>query len=420
MGKKHLLLLLILTALVILSSIYIAAGTQAYSPYQQISLFPAWFHAGCYSGFVCGILAIAGNVLYTTLRRLGTTKQLIGVLTICTVSTLLLLLTLIWYNARFNHISTPLPTVEITSSLTAAAFFGWLLPLGITAAYCLYTLPRDPTTSGRIPRPQVQAALNNVISLQAPRYQPGVVPPFVYSEDTPWGWLEYRSGNFQGQRLALKRQIATIGRDENSDIWVDDEMVSRHHAELAWDQDKVYLTDCGSLNGISLNGQRVHGTALVSPNALIGVGSHRFTFIPADHQESLTDLSDPLAHHKWRSSFEEDSENLPVTSLQLHEVGGSQNMPLGRSGETSKEHEVAPLPLPGNYGGLLIIQGGEMAGQRFQLGQQVVTVGRGDESDIVLHDPSISRRHVQFSHQGDGDYVHDLGSRSGTRINDER
>ena len=62
---------------------------------------------------------------------------------------------------------------------------------------------------------------------------------------------------------------------------------------------------------------------------------------------------------------------------------------------------------------------GPTVGQSFLLDRQTLTVGRGHESDIVLQDSSISRRHVQFSRQGNDDYIQDLGSRNGTRVNDE-
>ncbi len=273
-----------------------------------------------------------------------------------------------------------------------------------------------------------RTASKNPNSLQLPRYQPGVLPPFVYSEETPWGWLEYRGGNFQGQRLALKRQIATIGRGEDNDIWIDDEMASRHHAELTWHQNNVYLTDCNSLNGIFLNGRRTRATALVKSGDLIEVGAHCFTFIAVEHKEMLADLVDPLANHKWRSAFDEESVQLPVTDLlddhrassPPNSIKASTDESLAHSwDETAQVHDPSPLPQPGATGSALVMLTGPIVGQSFLLDRQAITVGRGHESDIVIQDTSISRRHVQFSRQGNDDYIQDLGSRNGTRVNDE-
>jgi pSer/pThr/pTyr-binding forkhead associated (FHA) protein len=137
-----------------------------------------------------------------------------------------------------------------------------------------------------------------------PRYISGVLPPFVFGAENPWGWLEYRSGNFQGQRLALKRAIITLGRAEDCDIWLDDDMASRRHAEVTWEQNVVYLTDCDSLNSTRLNGRRVRGSTLLSSGDIIEIGALRFLFLLAEQKTTTPDLYDPLVNHKWRTSFE--------------------------------------------------------------------------------------------------------------------
>ncbi len=68
---------------------------------------------------------------------------------------------------------------------------------------------------------------------------------------------------------------------------------------------------------------------------------------------------------------------------------------------------------------LLVICNGELEGKSFLLDRPVITIGRGSESDIVIQDASISRRHAQFLQQANGDYVQDLASRNGTKVNDE-
>ncbi|HUH05434.1 MAG TPA: sigma 54-interacting transcriptional regulator [Kofleriaceae bacterium] len=48
-----------------------------------------------------------------------------------------------------------------------------------------------------------------------------------------------------------------------------------------------------------------------------------------------------------------------------------------------------------------------------------VVIGRSDECDVVIDDPSVSRRHLLL-HLGDEVYVEDLGSANGTRVRDAR
>ncbi len=260
---------------------------------------------------------------------------------------------------------------------------------------------------------------NSQSVLQPPRYQPGRDAPLAFDEDTPWGWIEYRSGNFQGQRLALKRIVATLGRDESCDIWLDDDMASRHHAELAWDQGRVCLTDCDSLNGVLLNGQRIHGTVLLNTDDQFEIGAQRFAFILAEQQEILTEEHDPLTRHTWRSSLDLQSNVLPATkplvdytiAQQPTETIGQQQLEVAR-----RSQSVPSLP---TRTGVVFIRDGELMGQCFSLERPVSSVGRGTECDLSINDASISRLHAQFLHRVDGDYVQDLTSRNGTTVNGE-
>ncbi|MBV9229623.1 MAG: FHA domain-containing protein, partial [Chloroflexi bacterium] len=227
----------------------------------------------------------------------------------------------------------------------------------------------------------------------------------------------------KGQRLALKRAIVTIGRGEDNDIWLDDDMASRHHAELAWDQGQVYLTDAESLNGVSLNRKRIRGTALIESNDLLEIGSHHFVFIRAEQKEAVADQNDPLANHRWRSAVDalgEGSESLPVAQgIDTPALATTENLLMGSNVPDVASGGRSPLPRGPERGGALTIRDGEMVGKTFLLDRAVLTVGRGFESDIILSDPSLSRLHAQFLLQIDGDYIQDLGSRSGTRVNGE-
>ena len=59
-------------------------------------------------------------------------------------------------------------------------------------------------------------------------------------------------------------------------------------------------------------------------------------------------------------------------------------------------------------------------GDRFALGEAIVTIGRHPESNLVLADPNVSRNHAEIRPQGDGYVVVDLGSTNGTRVNGVR
>jgi pSer/pThr/pTyr-binding forkhead associated (FHA) protein len=395
--------------------------------------FPTWFNSGCYGGLACCMFAVAANALYTTLRQRGTTRQLAGAIVICVISALLLLPAIVWYDMRFASLQATLSFAEIEVALGYVALCGWILPLGVTSTYCLFTAPRSTTTSFHIPRLQRRARPDSTSVLHPPRHQPGALEPFVFDEDTPWGWLEYSGGNFQGQRLALKRKIATIGRDEDNDIWIDDDVASRHHAELSWDEGKIYITDLNSLNGVLLNGRRIRGHALLKTNDVLEIGEQRFIFIAAQQSRESTEVSDPLANHRLRrSQGAPDTEGaiLPATeplaegaALASGPVSLVEGAPTETAWKTLQDtaqiDQATPWPFNKERGGALTIRDGEMAGHCFLLDRPLITVGRGFECDIVINDASISRQHAQFLRQADGDYVQDLASRNGTKVNDE-
>ncbi|MEO8971837.1 MAG: FHA domain-containing protein [Ktedonobacteraceae bacterium] len=388
------------------------------------------------------------NALYTTLRRRGTTRQLAGVIVTCAISALLLLPAIFWYNMRFTPAQMTLSEAEIEVALVYVALWGWFLPLSITAAYCLFTHPRTTTASisTPVPRQRRTTRLNEATAQRIPHSLPGIPAPFVYSEDTPWGWLEHRGGNFKGQRLALKRAIVTIGRGEDNDIWLDDDLASRNHAELAWDNGTVYITDCDSMNGVLLNGKRIRGCARIEPGELLEVGSHRFLFEKAQQSEVNGEQDDPLLRHVWHSANSnvyaatrplEDGERdspafsnagaTPNPDMQLQQPLQPLQSPQSMPGETppalfqdtAELDQVTPHPQPAETTGAFIIRNGSLAGQSFLLDRPVISIGRGLECDIVINDISISRCHAQVLRQTNGNFVQDLDSRNGTTVNDE-
>ncbi|MFN8018784.1 MAG: DUF3662 and FHA domain-containing protein [Acidimicrobiales bacterium] len=59
-------------------------------------------------------------------------------------------------------------------------------------------------------------------------------------------------------------------------------------------------------------------------------------------------------------------------------------------------------------------------GERLQLGESVVTIGRKPESTIQLGDPNVSRAHAEIRPHGNGWVLVDLGSTNGSRVNGVR
>jgi pSer/pThr/pTyr-binding forkhead associated (FHA) protein len=69
---------------------------------------------------------------------------------------------------------------------------------------------------------------------------------------------------------------------------------------------------------------------------------------------------------------------------------------------------------------LLVIYKGALAGMRWPLNREPVTLGRAADCGVVLPERQISRYHVRIEWDADGYVLRDLGSKNGTLVNGER
>ncbi|WP_372513948.1 oxoglutarate dehydrogenase inhibitor Odhl [Mycobacterium interjectum] len=95
---------------------------------------------------------------------------------------------------------------------------------------------------------------------------------------------------------------------------------------------------------------------------------------------------------------------------------GTQFLDELDNGSAATEAEVTEgLP---SGSALLIVKRGPNAGSRFLLDRPVTSAGRHPDSDILLDDVTVSRRHAEFRLDDDGNWaVADVGSLNGTYVN---
>ena len=72
--------------------------------------------------------------------------------------------------------------------------------------------------------------------------------------------------------------VATIGRDVNNSIVVEDDFASAEHAALAFRGRAWYVEDLGSTNGTFVNGLRTDGLSAITYGDELQVGRVRFRF----------------------------------------------------------------------------------------------------------------------------------------------
>lgn len=160
-----------------------------------------------------------------------------------------------------------------------------------------------------------------------------------------------------------------IGRNDECDIVLPSNSVSRQHARIYVENDRCYIEDLGSANGVIVDGQRVVKTRDLGTASQIRIGDF-YLFLEFKGQsqgrKSVLDtlfISDSSEHHK------------------------------------------------------LVRVNDNFSGEEFSLSEVENTIGRTDDNFILLSDPSISRRHAKIVRDGNRYTVVDLVSSNGTRLN---
>ena len=94
---------------------------------------------------------------------------------------------------------------------------------------------------------------------------------------------------------------------------------------------------------------------------------------------------------------------------------------LSESKRTVSLQAVPPevIAAGGGYPAKLTFESGPFAGRIVALPDQMVTVGRAPDNDVVVGDPATSGRHGRIEVRGGAFWISDLGSTNGTLVNGE-
>jgi pSer/pThr/pTyr-binding forkhead associated (FHA) protein len=348
--------------------------------------FPTWFRAGCYGGLGCSLLVAAGVATYALARRRGTPRQLAGAMLGCLAAAVCILPAIIWSETRLDLQGPALSVSEVLLWLAWVAVIGWMLPLSISAGFLLLAPPFD---TRQLRQRQASRRLRSVpapASLIERQHEP-------LGPEIAWGRLIHQDEPYARRQIALSRQVVMLGRERDNDILLETDLASRYHAELRLERGRAYLLDRGSMNGTSVNGQKIWGLMPLQDGDLLEVGGQRFRYQDL-HSQAQQGIRAKLALEGERGESSDETARLQAVA--------------------------APPPLAAVAGGKLLLSGGPAAGQVFALGKPLLIIGRGRDCDVAIADASISRQHAQIIRQEMGWYIQDLGSRNGTALNGQR
>ena len=115
------------------------------------------------------------------------------------------------------------------------------------------------------------------------------------------------------------------------------------------------------------------------------------------------------------NSNRSDQTSVETTAaLPADDLGG-----LHQPTPPSHEGAVSGLEDLPSGSALLIVRRGPNAGARFLLDRDFTSAGRHPDSDILLDDITVSRRHAEFRRENGEFRIIDAGSLNGTYINRE-
>ncbi len=81
-----------------------------------------------------------------------------------------------------------------------------------------------------------------------------------------------------GHRVQIALEPVTIGRHPECDVVLNDQEVSRQHAEVRLDDGQFFLIDLGSLNGTKVNGAGAKAPRPLEDGDTITIGVHSIRF----------------------------------------------------------------------------------------------------------------------------------------------
>lgn len=231
-----------------------------------------------------------------------------------------------------------------------------------------------------------------------------------------------------GRELSRKELDAgefTLGRDADRQMVLQSPSVSRRHCRVQVSAGGVSIIDDGSANGVMVNGARIAANTPtpIPPGTRCEIAEFRLTV------EAVGMAPPPPPPMMAPPPPMQQMAPPPMSGLPgMVPPGMAPPMMQPPPMQMQQPPMMAPPPMqmggPPPGGGpadlvRLIAEGGQYNGRVFDLpALNELTVGRGVGNELVLDDPSMSRKHSKIKRLGGGRIeIEDLNSANGTYIN---
>jgi len=260
------------------------------------------------------------------------------------------------------------------------------------------------------------------------------------------------------QEVRVIKSPFIIGRENSCDLKLDDDSISRRHAQIIKEDGKWMVQDMLSGNGTMLDGVRISKEKLKNSSE-IAVGRFLLIFKLSNttssqmskslNDEDITEQKEVKQNDEGltvvggfhlkpeQKEVEQDDEDLTVVGgfhlkpeqkeveqddEDLTVVGGFHLKPEQKEVEQVNEDQTVFYPLEKKQvlNGILSFVDGPLKGTDVLLDKKELKIGRSKDNDIQINQDSISRYHAKISVSEGVYFITDLGSKNGIFVNGKR
>ena len=137
-------------------------------------------------------------------------------------------------------------------------------------------------------------------------------------------WLKFKDENGDEQRMAVEDELFTVGRHSANDLTVTDSRLSREHIRIERSDGEFFVSDSGSSNGTTINGDKLTGPERLKDGDVLDLGGG--LQITAEFAAAQKDES-PAAPEPQLAMPEQPEVNAPVYAPAVAAAPQSEGIP---------------------------------------------------------------------------------------------
>lgn len=183
--------------------------------------------------------------------------------------------------------------------------------------------------------------------------------------------------------VPIIRDEITIGRKEGNTIRLTERDVSREHARIIRENERIFVENVNARYGIKKNGVKIKQREEFAPGDVIRIGAYSLTL----KSKKPAAKAPPMPAAKPAPALSQDQKTQVIPAMPAK----------------------------------LVVVSSNFAGQEFPLNRQEMIIGRGEDCDIIIDHRSVSQRHAKVIRETGNHYqIVDLNSKNGVTVGGEQ